>query len=461
MVWRKIIAAFVMAAFFCFPSHAETNNQILLSIDGKPVSVDEFNYYYAQTASEKRLSPEGFLNRFLNFKLKVSDARRQRWDTLPDFRLQCSLLQGKALERYLAGSDERSVVRSPRCGNGSLHFWSGKWVKVEYISLFLPQRASAVDVRKARQSIDSVYHALRGGASFRELSLLYDSGTTHKYPADGWMPLDGMLNEFSDCLRLLKRGEFSSPFSSPLGFHIIRLVDSRNMMGPEEALPAIRTLLECEGAGSPVVDRNRFSAWRENGGSASGGGESGILERIEDELLAAYWDERNVFAGNGDVSDEELENYFNAHKQDYVWDLPHFKGGVIHCLDRKAASRLKRKLKRVPLSRWKEEVRNLAREDGRLKAEVETGLFQIGTNEYVDRLAFRCGDFIPKPELPYTFVIGRRLKKGPDDYSDVEEEVKRDYLEFCEEERLKDLKNQFFVEINQDVLKTVNCSGSE
>lgn len=414
-------------------SHAETESGTLLSIDGNPVSAAEFSDYYRQAACREKVSPESYLNRFLYFKLKVADARKQRWDTLPEFRLMCSALQGKALEHARSGSGSRGA---------SEHRPLGEWVNIEHISCFLPQHAPAGEWLKARRTIDSVYQALRKGASFHEMSAKHKAGS-EGYPGEGWMPLSGLLDEFSERLGRLGCGEFSEPFVSPLGVHIVRLVDRKTEEAVPETVPSSGGKMSgCSGAPRPD--------------------EASVLsERIEEGLLAVYWDGRHFSKRRGPVSDKTLELFFKARRKSYAWDLPHFKGGVVHCLNKKAASTLKKKLKKLPLASWKEELERLARKDGNLRAEAETGLFQIGRNEYVDKLAFKCGGFAPKPGLPYTFVVGKRLKKGPEDFEDVRELVERDYAEACEEEELKRLQKRFSVEINQEVLKTVNCDGSE
>ena len=133
---------------------------------------------------------------------------------------------------------------------------------------------------------------------------------------------------------------------------------------------------------------------------------------------------------------------------------------MIHCQNRKAASKIKKKLKKLPLSEWEKVLSQEAIRDSVYHAELETGLFQIGKNPYVDKLAFKCGSYLPHAELPYTFVLGKRLKKGPKEYQDVLDAVMTDYCEAQKESEMLALKRKFKVEINQDVLKTVNCDGS-
>ena len=105
-------------------------------------------------------------------------------------------------------------------------------------------------------------------------------------------------------------------------------------------------------------------------------------------------------------------------------------------------------------------IRDRTGDDASSKVRMEAGVFQIGTNRYIDKLVFKCGSFQPEPDLPYTFVMGKKLKKGPESYEDVREAVVKDYLTVYEDAWLKDLKRKYKVEINQEVLKTVNNNGS-
>ena len=86
----------------------------------------------------------------------------------------------------------------------------------------------------------------------------------------------------------------------------------------------------------------------------------------------------------------------------------------------------------------------------------ETGLFPIGSNPYVDKLVFNCGSFTPLPDYPYTWVIGKKLEKGPTDYRDVRKELQRDCLKAKKNSLIEAFIQKYAVEIDKEVLKTVN-----
>lgn len=416
-------------------SYAE-DRRVLFRIDGEETSVEEFEHYYTQVYAVSRVSVEQFLPHFLYYKLKVADAKRQSWDTITDFRLQCSALQNEILK-----SGKRGV---PQKQDTLLN-----WVRFRQISFLLPQHASSEQERVARQRIDSVYTALKNGIPFEKLAQSYIKNLLPSPYLDGeWIPERCLIKEFTEQLSTLKKGNYSAPFFSPLGIHIVYLLDRRQGVYPSEM------------TGNVAVQKVANSGPTERKDSLLNKTRMELCQ-VSDGLLAAYWDKRHGGTKSGNISDKELQNYFESHKNDYAWDLPHFKGGVIHCLNKKVASKLKKRLKKCPLDKWNEEISAFSQENSEWKVVVETGLFQIGTNPYVDKLAFKCGHFTPRTDLPYAFVLGKRLKKGPEDFQDVRDEVQRDYRLWTERAQMEELKRGFRIEINQDILKTVNCSGKK
>jgi peptidyl-prolyl cis-trans isomerase SurA len=90
------------------------------------------------------------------------------------------------------------------------------------------------------------------------------------------------------------------------------------------------------------------------------------------------------------------------------------------------------------------------------KCLIEVGMFSIGKNPYVDKLAFKCGEYQPLENYSYTWVLGQKLKKGPTDYKDVYEELKEDCLKSKKEAEIEGFIQKNKVEIDEEVLKTVN-----
>jgi peptidyl-prolyl cis-trans isomerase SurA len=173
--------------------------------------------------------------------------------------------------------------------------------------------------------------------------------------------------------------------------------------------------------------------------------EEGVLVAV----LDAHW-EKTL-----DCTESDLENYFKTHRTDYGGGTPHFKGAVIHCRNKKDAKKIKSYLKKLPESLWKEAVERMP-EESSLHSKIEAGMFTIGMNPYVDKLVFKCGDYEALPDYPYTFVLGKKLKKGPTSYRDVMPRIKIDCLESMKKAEMEAIMKKYPIEINKEVLKTVN-----
>ena len=58
--------------------------------------------------------------------------------------------------------------------------------------------------------------------------------------------------------------------------------------------------------------------------------------------------------------------------------------------------------------------------------------------------------------FPYVAVVGKVLKKGPKEWTDVSNQLVGDYQRHREEAFVKELRQRYTVEIDSEALKTVN-----
>ena len=150
-----------------------------------------------------------------------------------------------------------------------------------------------------------------------------------------------------------------------------------------------------------------------------------------------------------------LATYFKFHSSDYRWEHPRYKGVVLHCVDKKTAKQAKKLLKKVPEKEWEDILRKTFNTSGDEKIKIEQGIFADGDNKYIDKLVFKKGGFESVMSYPFTIVAGKK-QKGPDDYREVIEQVRKDYRNYLNAYWERELEESGKVEINQEVLKTVN-----
>ena len=368
----------------------------LMRIGETQVSKSEFEYYFNRSNCN---SPQEFLEDFISYKAKALYAKDLGLDTFPDFVAQ-RMYYLQTLDG-LAGKNNPIGYRFSTEGE--------EWLELWHITCPLEQHASKTDESKVKAYMDSVSSELKDNVV-----------SEGKIGKTLWIPRHFLLPEWDKVLAGLPQGEISKPFYSPIGMHIVCWKDKIILNKKVDS-------------GEMLVHDHK-------------------VREIEDALLVM------ALSMNREISysESDLEEFFNDYRKDYRWDYPHYRGAVFHCKNKKTAKAIKRHLKQYDYSSWEGALNGL----NSVYAEsyqMEYGLFQIGKNKYVDKLIFKCGSFEPLSEYPYTFVMGKKLK-APDSYNDVREKVVKDYLDFQERSWNDVIKHKYKVEINEEVLKTVNNS---
>ena len=376
---------------------------VLLRIGDTQVYKSEFEYYFNRSNCN---TSQEFLEDFIAYKAKTLYAKELGLDTFPDFINQ-KMYYLQSLEGLL-GKKDPVGCQSSAAGE--------EWMELWHVTCPLEQHVPKADEIKAKSFMDSISSVLKD-----------DVVGEGKIGKTLWIPRHLLLPEWDKALAGLTQGEISKPFYSPIGLHIVCWKDKRMDEKP----------LEKE------MDSEEVSAFNYK------------VKEVEDALLVmALSMNRSV-----SYSEEELEEFFIRYREGYQWDYPHYRGAVFHCKNKKTAKAIKKHLKRYDFSSWEEALNGL----NFVYAEsyrMEYGLFQIGKNKYVDKLIFKCGSFEPLSDYPYTFVMGKKLKV-PDSYKDVRDKVVKDYLDYQDRHWNDVVKHKYKVEINEEVLKTVNNSGNK
>ena len=364
----------------------------LLTVGSDVISKDEFVYHLGQSG-DTRIEP--FLETYIRFRKKLLYAKELGLDTLFKYRQQ------KMYYQELMKRDSEKVQIPSSCK-------SHEWIKLVHVTYPLRQQASNNEIRKGESYIDSIYHViLKNG-----------------FPADvlesySWEQSRFLLNEWRIQLEKLEAGQISEPFYSPLGIHLIAWLDKKR-----------------EGSGGKKQPDRR---WQE--------------KEIEEAMLVAILEDylQRAF----EVNEAELEDYFKRHREAYGWGIPHFRGAIVHCQNKKDAKVIKKLLKKYPETLWPE-IGKMMLPEMRERFRMEVGLFAIGVNAYVDKLAFNCGSFESLADYPYTWVFGKKLKKGPESYKDVRSRLEKDCKKAKKIAERESIEQKYEVEIDEEVLKTVN-----
>ena len=101
--------------------------------------------------------------------------------------------------------------------------------KVQIAHIFRKPEVSAATKEKFRKKAEAILDSIKNGANFAEMAKKYseDPGSASKGGDLGWAEKGVFYPEFEAAAFALKPGQVSGVVETPVGFHIIKLIDKR------------------------------------------------------------------------------------------------------------------------------------------------------------------------------------------------------------------------------------------
>ena len=177
-----------------------------------------------------------------------------------------------------------------------------------------------------------------------------------------------------------------------------------------------------------------------------------LLQEYREGMLVNEISSRKIWNVSSD--EKKISEYFKVHRSNYDWDIPCYRGIVLNCATKKIRKKARKVIKSLPESEWQNALRLMVN-GSQKQVHIEQGLFKPGDNQYVDDEIFNKGKALPLSSFPFTVVGGQKIK-GPQSYKDVWDQLVSDYQRELESRWISQLREKSKVEINQEVLKTVN-----
>lgn len=208
-------------------------DEVIFTIEGNPVTVDEFNYIYTKNNGEKadysRASVEEYLELYKKFKLKVQKAREMQLDTIPALINELAGYRKQLADSYL--TDKEVTERLVR----EVYDRQQYDVKVRHIVARYPRRATDAQKQQAKDKIDGVLSEIRAGKNFEEMAKVHSDDVNTKRDGGELSYLTAMLPNgyytFENAMYTLEEGEVSEPVESNIGFHLVQVIDKRPARG--------------------------------------------------------------------------------------------------------------------------------------------------------------------------------------------------------------------------------------
>jgi len=210
-------------------SFAQTYDPVLMTINGKPVLKSEFEYIYNKNNTNNSLDKktlDEYVDLFINFKLKVEEAKRQGIDTTASFLGELSGYRSQLTKPYLTDSsvDEALLHEAYERSKTDLD--------VSHILIRIPQNATPSDTLKALNEINGIWKRLEK-ESFAKVAkeVSQDQSAEQNNGHIGWISAFRTVYPFETAAYNTAVGSYSAPVRTAFGYHIVKVHARRNSLG--------------------------------------------------------------------------------------------------------------------------------------------------------------------------------------------------------------------------------------
>lgn len=219
---------FTLPAIFFISCATSKKDIVLAEFDKEKISVEEFEKVYSknnggyEVAKKDSLTKKrNFLDLYVNFKMKVYDAKRRELDKLPDVVAEYNDYKQKIGVTYLL---EKELVEP---NIKTLYEKRKEELRVSHI-MFRPDTAG-FDGAYARAL--AILDSIKKGASFEEMAKVY-SQDYYSAPYGGdifYITAGDIIPSFEEACYKLKSGEiYPEPVRTQFGYHLIKVTDRRS-----------------------------------------------------------------------------------------------------------------------------------------------------------------------------------------------------------------------------------------
>ena len=345
-----------------------------------------------------------------------------------------------------------------------------KEVKASHIMKMVPD--PAMDAEK-KALIDSIAKIITP-ENFAEIASreTEDRGSSMRGGELGWFGKGQMVKPFEDATFALAEGQISAPIRSQYGWHLILKEGERGI----QPLDSMRTQIQRQvlrDERSKEADKSFIRKTRIEYNLPAEMTDAEVKAYADEHLEAKYPELKNLVQEYHDgillfeVSLREvwdkaakdtagLEAYFKAHKKEYTWDAPRWKGYLIQAKDKNSAKAAQAIIKSANPDSIQSYIAKRVNCDTVTYVKVQHGLWEQGKNAAVDKFGFKDkkAEFTPNEELPLVVCLGKKLK-APETWSDEKGKVTTDYQDYLEAAWIKTLREKYPIVINQDVWNAI------
>lgn len=231
---KKVFVLFALFVLgFNLNLFAQTDNSVVMEIAGEKITKSEFLKMYNRNnhtpGNIDKKDLDAYLDLFINYKLKLLQARELGLDTLQSYLEEVDKYRQQLIVPYLNDAQvTQSLIEEA-------YERTKTFIRASHILISLPENANPTDTLNAYNQAMNIREKALKGEDFSVLAKLYSDDPSAKDKKEqnykgnggdlGYFTSMTMIYPFENTCYSMNVGEVSTPIKTRFGYHIIKLVD--------------------------------------------------------------------------------------------------------------------------------------------------------------------------------------------------------------------------------------------
>ena len=247
-VFKSLMISAILISFSLFITETKAQKQsdepVLMTIGSEKVTGSEFLRIYKKNNLKNeqvtKKSLDDYLNLYINFRLKVEEAKEMKLDTAKAFQKELAGYREQLAQPYLTDSTFTNALLKESYQRMQSD------IRVSHILIKLPVYASPKDTAEVYNKLMDIRRKILNGESFEKMAVEYsedpyarnqEANSTHAYAVKGnkgdlgYFTAFDMVYPFETAAYSLEPGQISLPVRTSYGYHLIKVTDKQKALG--------------------------------------------------------------------------------------------------------------------------------------------------------------------------------------------------------------------------------------
>lgn len=214
----------------CLPFASFAQSASPIQIGPKKISAESFLQVYKPLVESDSITKDNqaaFLSDYIDYQLKIVAAEQEKLADQPDFKEEYASFRKELATPYLVDMPTLDMLVK------QAYQRMKEEKKVSQILVKLGENASPADTLVAFQKIEHIYQKLKAGEDFATLATRFseDEMSAVKGGVLGYITSLQTAYDFENAIYSIGIGEYSKPFRTASGYHIVKILNQRPNSG--------------------------------------------------------------------------------------------------------------------------------------------------------------------------------------------------------------------------------------